>query len=284
IDQHWPSFMPGLLTLATDTSKEIRRRGLQILTQFISKFPNKTLRDRGLSKVFEDAVFPTLSYLPTLTPESESVLLLDLAFDALISLAGKQKQQPSPATGISEQKKALDKILREGVFPAYAHAKSHMLLVRVLCLKLGSIVSMMGVHAVKYLQDIIPILLEVIAEDFAPLVPETLSVALDVLDAVLTNCWPMIPGIPWQDKIIAALVICWENVVREHDNDSGNEDFIQIKQKLVHSARGLEAVLKTAGISLAIVVSPMVANPADARQLYAAGLFSFLFNAPPPLG
>jgi len=147
------------LTLADDSTTRVREEGLIILTKFLKKLPDKTLRDTGLSKVFEDAIFPTLSYLPSLTPEDESIQLLVPAFEALRCLASKQlsatvtKNNTATAlTSNQQQTKLLDKIFREGLFTAYFHAKDHIRIVEVLCQQTVFILDQMGIYAVKHLK------------------------------------------------------------------------------------------------------------------------------------
>lgn len=55
---------------------------------------------------------------------------------------------------VSETKKneLLDKMIREGVFMGYFHAKEHVQIVEVLCRETVEIVGEMGVHAVKHLK------------------------------------------------------------------------------------------------------------------------------------
>lgn len=155
IAKHWPLFIPVLLTLADDTTTPIRRRGLQILADFLAKFPDKILHHSGLSQVFEDTIFPTLAYLPSLTPADESVQLLVPAYHALLVLANKQPASIDNKDGgvaNAPRNKLLDKTLREGVFMGYFHAKDHIAIVEVLCQQTARILHQMGIHAVKHLK------------------------------------------------------------------------------------------------------------------------------------
>lgn len=147
--------MPVLLTLTDDTSTNIRRRGLLVLTDFLGKFPDMMLYQTGLGRVFEDTIFPTLTYLPSLTPEEESVQLLVPAFAALRCLASKPNGV-DPSRGVTLPRKQdyrlLDKILREGVLMAFFHAKEYVGVVEVLCQQTSLVLAQMGIHSVKHLK------------------------------------------------------------------------------------------------------------------------------------
>lgn len=154
ISKQWPLFIPVILTLLDDTTTRVRAHGLAILNDFLSKFPNHILRDTGLSSVFEDAVFPTLHFLPNITPEAESIELLVPAYSALLTLAGKVdgKAQTGKYPSDAPRAKLLDKILREGVFSAYFHAKEHIRIVEVLLVQTARVLDEMGIHGVKHLK------------------------------------------------------------------------------------------------------------------------------------
>jgi len=81
-------------------------------------------------------------------------------------------------------------------------------------------------------------------DPFAPVAPETLFAAIRALQAVIANCWPRIPGSPWQDEIINALVLCWLHV-EEHDHPAGDKPYAEIEQELLTASKALAAVFKT---------------------------------------
>ncbi|KAK4199679.1 mitochondrial CCA tRNA nucleotidyltransferase [Triangularia verruculosa] len=263
ISTHWPSYIPVLLTLVDDSTTSIRQTGLTILTNFLFKIPAKTLQDTGLGQVFADAVFPTLSYLPSLTPEDESLQLLKPAYEALLVLAGKQ-----PTTG-NAKNAMLDKLIREGIFTGYFHAKSHVKIVELLCRETVEILGAMGVGGVKHLKDLIPMISAILTDPFASAAPLTLLSAIQALQAVLRNCWPrLLPGSVWHDEIINALVLCWLNLDEPANSDDGGS-VDEIRKELVTSAQALSAIAKTAGTDLSAEVAPLVAKTAS-----LAGLFS----------
>lgn len=148
ISKSWPLFIPVLLTLLDDNATRVRARGLTLATEFLTKFPSKTLRETGLASVFEQAIFPTVNFLPNLTPEDESVRLLGPTFAALLVLSGKI----SAGVGLKEGNELRDKILREGIFMAHFHAKEHVRIVEVLFQQTAALVTDLGIHAVKHLK------------------------------------------------------------------------------------------------------------------------------------
>lgn len=115
------------------------------------------MRQTGLAQVFEDAVFPAVLYLPSLTPVDESVAILGAAYPALIDMAGidpapaNDDPQDSPVFTEAQQK-LLDRIVREGVLVGYHHASDHVRLVELFCEKLRCIVNGMGILAIKHLK------------------------------------------------------------------------------------------------------------------------------------
>lgn len=124
------------------------------MDSFLERFPANILRDTGLASVFEDAVSPTLHFLPSITPEEESIVLLEAAFTALLSLVRKTETKAGKTEPHSSSPKAklLDKTLRDGIFSAYFHVKDHVRIVEVLLNQTAKIVDEMRIHAVKHLK------------------------------------------------------------------------------------------------------------------------------------
>lgn len=144
ISKQWPLFVPVLVTLLEEPTAWFRARGLTALDAFLKRLPFNILRNTGLNSVFEQAVLPTLLFLPTLTPEKESLQLLEPAYESLLTLAWKLSKE--------DKVKLLDKVLREGVFAGYFHSKEHVLIVEILVRKAGQVVRGMGLEAVKHLK------------------------------------------------------------------------------------------------------------------------------------
>src|ERR1700709_264859 len=118
MSQSWNLFIPPLLTLLDDPSTPIRSRGLSILSNFLPKFPPKILQQTGLGPVFEDAILPTLLFLPSITPAEESLQLLPPAYRALevltdVRFQGQEKKEKG------EKMSFFDRVLRKGILPGY---------------------------------------------------------------------------------------------------------------------------------------------------------------------
>lgn len=147
IQDHWPLFTPALLALAEDEDSNVRSRGLDILALFISKCPGRILQTTGLASIFEQVAFPALLHLPGITPEVESVQLLDPAYRVLLNLVDSCRDPKDP-----HRRRLLDKILRDGIFEGYHHASQHVLVARTLLQYMASAVNSLGIYSVKHLQ------------------------------------------------------------------------------------------------------------------------------------
>lgn len=128
---------------------------------FWSRCPGDLMRQTGLAQVFEDAVFPAVLYLPSLTPVEESVAILNAAYPALMVLVGinpklaanELRTEAAAATTFTQgQQKLLDRLVREGILVGYHHASEHVRIVELLCDQLRCIVNWMGILTVKYMK------------------------------------------------------------------------------------------------------------------------------------
>lgn len=158
MERSWNLFVPPLVTLLDDPSTPIRSRSLSILSAFLPKIGGKRLQQTGLAEVFEEAVMPTLMFLPSITPVNESIQLLPPAYNALFILAdvrwgtgSNAGIEPESKTSI-EKMKFYDQIMRKGILRGYGHAHEHVKIVILLTEEIGTIVEKMGLAAVKHLK------------------------------------------------------------------------------------------------------------------------------------
>ncbi|KAJ2905476.1 uncharacterized protein MKZ38_005352 [Zalerion maritima] len=213
ISENWPLYIPVLVTLAEDPDTTIRARGLKILLEFLSKFPNKSLAETGLGQVFTDAVMPTLSYLPGLTPADESVQLLKPAYSNLVVLSRKLYPE---ARYSAEKGCYLDRVLRDGVFTGYDHSKEHVKVAEVLVNASMEIVEEMGIYSIKHLkilQYLFNMYSPILDDPFSTSHPSSLIAATKAVQIVLRNCWPRMDQKHYQDEIVKMLTLSWINIL-----------------------------------------------------------------------
>jgi len=146
-------------------------------------------------------------FLPSLTPLSESLILLPAAYEALYTLADVRFAEDGKG---GERIKSLDKIMRKGVLTAYHHASEHPPIIQLLLAQLSILFSKQGIHSVKHLKDVLPILESVLKDPFAT--PASIHAALQALCSVIQNAWPRLGEAIYRVTIMKALVVCWGNV------------------------------------------------------------------------
>lgn len=113
----------------------------------MAKCPGQVLQNTGIGRVFEDATFPMLLYLPSVTPEEQSTAILSPAYDVLTKLAESSEGFQNP-----ERRQLLDKALRDGIFAGHFHASQYSRIVQVLMQKTASIVNCLGIYSIKHLK------------------------------------------------------------------------------------------------------------------------------------
>ncbi len=163
IEKHWPMIIPPVLTILDDDSPEIKARGCGLLDTLLKITPPALLERTGLSQVLTDAVMPCLLYLPTLTPEADSIRLLSAAYPALTTVARARfppathqtalsKANSNTGGGSTDRVKYFDEILRKGVLGGYRHAGEHVKIAELLVDQIAVIVGHIGIYAVKHLK------------------------------------------------------------------------------------------------------------------------------------
>ncbi|OAA51101.1 hypothetical protein BBO_01048 [Beauveria brongniartii RCEF 3172] len=226
IKKHWPLYVPVLVTLAEDDDVAVRQRGVEILDVFLTKCPAEVLRTSGIDAVFRESVLPSLLFLPTLTPEADSVALLRAAYRALRTLA---LAADDPADG--KRRALLDRMLREGVLAGYFHASQHIRVVEVLMQAAAQIVEALQIYAVKHLQSLLDLFAPVLADAFALAHPAAVIAAAQALNTTILNCWPRIVGTPHAEQILNVVSRCWINI-HDSDNDRNGSELEMLVKEL----------------------------------------------------
>lgn len=71
----------------------------------------------------------------------------------------------------------------------------------------------LGIHTTKFLQDIIPLLHNTLANPFGPAYPPMLLGAVEVVRMVVLNAHPRVWR--WRGEILGAVCACWLHVIEE---------------------------------------------------------------------
>ncbi|EPE35759.1 hypothetical protein GLAREA_05097 [Glarea lozoyensis ATCC 20868] len=245
ISQTWYQFTPPLLTLLDDPSTPIRIQGAELLSLFLPHISSTLLQQSGLGSLFEDALMPTLMYLPNLTPLEESLQLLPAAYEALLVLCdarfpqhsnNESKGKSTALTAPNEKERSkfreietsrlkfLDRIARKGIFAGFAHSREHPEIVQLLMNYLTILIDKMGLNTVKHLKDIIPLLASPLTDPFATARPGLLLAALGCLQGVILNAWVRIVGEgAYRIEVLRVLVVGWRNLVMAGGKGVGEE-------------------------------------------------------------
>ncbi|KAI0177787.1 hypothetical protein BJ166DRAFT_31434 [Pestalotiopsis sp. NC0098] len=259
---HWHLFTPVLLTLLDEGQTETKVRALRIFGAFWARCPPGLMARVGLAGVFEQAIFPAVLYLPTLTPEEESVRILDAAYPALFQIAGLAYPEDAIGEPVKQpdfteaQRKTLDKIIREGLLVGYHHASEHIRLTELFCMKAISIVNGMGILAVKHLKNLLPMVTEIMTEPFGTKYPPALLAANRLIQTIMRCCWPRISG--YSTDIIHILTTCYLNIEDEDSFPNEPPSKQTLKAEMSKTAQILAKILESEKASLSETVSPLV--------------------------
>ncbi|KFY88970.1 hypothetical protein V500_06019 [Pseudogymnoascus sp. VKM F-4518 (FW-2643)] len=236
ISNNWHLFIPPLMTLLDDPTTSVKASGLTILSEFLKKTPPKMLVQTGLSDLLEEALMPTLSFLPTLTPVAESQLLLQKAYAALLELGDIRYASEDSKPG---RNRFYDRLMREGIFYGIHHCGDITIILELLLAEMSEIINRLHIYSIKHTKDILPLLSAVLVDPFAPSNPALLLRGIKTIQTTILNCWPILSEEHHRVQIVKSLSICWINLTEEI-MCSGSEDvkhgLDQLKQELQISA------------------------------------------------
>ena len=235
--------VPPILKLLDDESTLIKAKGSELLALLLDNTSPSLLARTGLGDVMQEALMPCLLHLPSLTPQAESLALLNATYPALIALSHVQypsagEPSPSPA-----RIRFLDQILRKGVLAGYAHCSENVEMSEFFVRQLSHLVADMGVYSVKHLkvshqaiwptytrpfalsaesrhQYIVPLLSDILANPFGTAYPPLLLAASQTLDTVIREAWQRMG--PWRAEILRGLCLCWCRALDEHRSEHGD--------------------------------------------------------------
>ena len=297
MEAHFPLLVPAILALIDDESLPFKVRGCSLLSMFLTPLKeggSDILQRTNLSSVFEDALVPCLLFIPTITPEDESLQLLGAAYPALLSVLRiryqnlsskdiKGQKIASSSTGVPPSQTTRDiyirhvaNILRINLIPSIHHISSTVVeensviasfpfprLSTFLLEQINILLPELGIHATKYLQEIIPPICTALANPFGPAHPPLLLAAVAAARSVVLNAHPRIWR--WRGELLGALCDCWFHVIDEEDQllaeqakkptpatspDQEELDRLASMQRLRKQLKGVVYLLKVAVTSV----------------------------------
>lgn len=234
LERHFPLLIPPILSLIDDDNLIYKSRGCSILLQVlkpIRESESDILRRTNLSSVFEDAIKQCFFSLPTITPEDDSIRLLEVAYPALLSVLKAAYQLPSiPMNKKTEDENryitGISRILRDHIIPSFHHISStsttstssfasfpYPRLSTLLINQLHNILLELGIHTTKHLQEIIPVLYSTLSNPFSPAHVSLLLASVAATRAVVLNAHPRLWR--WRGEILGGVCACWVYAVEE---------------------------------------------------------------------
>ncbi|KAF2482960.1 hypothetical protein BDY17DRAFT_138728 [Neohortaea acidophila] len=242
VEQVWPLVVPPLLTLVDDREAKYKILGAELIGRLLEITPPSLIAKTGLGEVFEDALLPSLAYLPTITPEEESIPLLNATYPALLALINLRypnstpSQTAAPPTPSPDRTKHLDTVLRKGIIYGYTVCSQRPHIVSTLFTHLTPFLTEMGIDSVKHLKYLLPILTETLSYPLGDARVETLLSATRALQAVILNAWPRM--VVHRGEVLKGLAFCWINI-----KESEGEGVEELRRELKEAVGMLRAAV-----------------------------------------
>jgi tRNA nucleotidyltransferase (CCA-adding enzyme) len=240
---NWGSLVPPILKMIDDIDLEWKATGCELLTLLLPSTPPSLLSRTRLGDVFADSLFPLFTYLPTLTDEKDSIMLLDKVFPALMALVdvSHPMSNTQPISTLSTpRERFLDKLLRDGVLGPLFHTSpsSYPRLATTLLSHLPTLLHTMGIDSVKHLQSLVPLLSGILAEPLGLAYSPLMVAAAKGLQSVMLNAWPRISV--HRGDVVRGVSFAWMRCAEE-----GGKEGVEKVQKEVKEVVGmLDAVMR----------------------------------------
>lgn len=268
--------MPPILKMMDDIDVEWKAKGchlLGLLLEVLRRTPSSGssqkatmqkssstsfLQRSGYHNIFAEALLPMFTYIPSITPEKESVTLFREVFPAVTSLALLLPEENSKG---DNRELFLDRIIREGVLSPLGHfttPSSYPELATLIMSQVPIVLNHMGINTVKHLPDILPLVSAILQEPFVlahqPLVTSTLR----ALQSVMSNAWPRLPG--HRGAIMMGLCLLWI-ICLEEEEKPGSQPVEEVKTQVQETVAMLDAVMQ--GVDEAGVVETWTREKQD---------------------
>lgn len=260
IEQNWHLLVPPVLKMLDDTEVESKAKGCRHLTQLLLTLQLASNRDAsaaflartGYYEVFASTLWPLLTYIPSLTPESDSVTIFESVYGPLRSLAVLARTE-------KQRVQFVDKLMREGVLAPLSHFPSpstYPNLASSIIRQINEIAALLGIDAVKHLPALIPLLTSIIQDPFILSHKRLVLAALGGLQSLMQICWPRLSA--HRGAITLGLCVLKRRCDEEGSELNAGEDGGQgtrdlelsnVREELKDTAELLDAVLSQSEIN-----------------------------------
>lgn len=246
VEDVWSTIVPPVLTLIDDWEAKYKTIGAELLHLMLNATPPSLLERTGLGEVFEGAVMPCLNYIPSITSEDESIMLLSAVYPAILSLSRVRypKQPPVGSKVTTEERnrqriKFLDSVVRKGIINSYSLCNQYPRITSLLFEQLSTLLQELALDSVKHLKIILPMLNEALSHPLGVVVPSNLIRATEAMQTVVLSCWPRMKE--HQAEVLKGVTRCWLNIeAKDGDTITVLRSRLQTTVAMLRSAVGDE--------------------------------------------
>ena len=200
---------PPIFRMLEDSDLDWNARACQVIAQLVRKAPANMKEE--CRNLFCEDLFHFFNYLPTLTPAQESAKLLEHVYPALISfvpsaehrIAVHESKITPPELGdttLDEKDiRFLDRVVRKGAIAVIRQAPTPTTYPELTTLVLDALSRLtvaLELECVKHLNDILPLLHDILRDKFSPAHPELSLAAANCLEVLIAKGWPRMGKLP----------------------------------------------------------------------------------------
>jgi tRNA nucleotidyltransferase (CCA-adding enzyme) len=252
VEKNWPLLVPPILTMMDEIDLTWKSKAVELLHLLLKATPPALLAKTGLGSVFEKELSHCLTFLPSLTEDQDSILILNAAYPALLTLC--EKRYPVPPTAktrgpplsehdrsiLEQRERYLDKLIRNGIVRSIFFAGEHVKVAELLLIHLRSITALLKVASVKHLKELLPLHSKILSEPLGPAYPPLLVAAANSLQTIILNAWPRIAR--HRGEVLNGVCVCWVRLAEEPDERA--LELAEVKIQLRTVVEILVAVLR----------------------------------------
>lgn len=260
IERNWHLMVPPILKMIDDPEALHKAKGCNLLRLLLQPLmhgqksteapigtsrqtPSTFLNRTGYHEVFASTLWPLFTYIPSLTPEADSVIIFHAVHEPLRCLAFL-------STSGDDNRKFLDKLMREGIFAPLSHFTTPSTYPDLACeimRQIPKITTLLGIETVKHLPSLIPLFTSILQDPFILTHRGLILAALEALQEVIGVAWPRVPG--HRGSIALSLCILKQRC-DEEDEKNGDGELEEVNRLMRDAAEQLDAVLSQSAISV----------------------------------